>query len=129
MIKKKVVERPSKARINEKGEEVGDPRPLEVPVGFKRGDDSLAVKIRQIIRSERMAQLAQESGRETFEEADDFDIPDDDQYDPESPYEVQFDPDMSSTVYRKGTMREEWPKEEVEEDGDKGKKTNKGRGS
>ena len=44
--------------------------------------------IRDIIRRE-MSRLADESGEESFEEADDFEVGDD--YDPSSPYEEQFD--------------------------------------
>lgn len=72
------------------GLEYVDSTPVETPVKF-RGGLSADEKIRNMIRSERLAQLALSQGLETFEEADDFDVGDD--YDPTSPYEETFDPD------------------------------------
>lgn len=75
------------ARI-EDGKEILDSTPKQMPVGFEK-PESLVEKIQRLVRSERLAQAAQEMGMETPEEADDFDIGDD--YDPRSPYELDFD--------------------------------------
>lgn len=74
--------------LDEYGREVLDPNPAAMPLGFKR-PESLADTIRRLIRHE-VSQAAQESGDETFEDADDFDV-DDDPADPSTPYEMNFD--------------------------------------
>lgn len=83
-------------RLNHKGKpltpaggEILDPRPLAPPVGYRK-QPSMAEQIRDMIRSERLAQEAAAADAESFEDADDFDIGDD--YDPSSPYEGDFDP-------------------------------------
>lgn len=77
--------------LDEDGKEIPDPTPMAPPLGFKK-QDSLAVQIRQMILSERLAQEAREYGGETFEEADDFEIGDDFETEKFSPYEANFDP-------------------------------------
>lgn len=69
------------------GREVLDATPIEPPIGFKR-QKSLAEQIREMVRSENLRQLAEASGHESFEDADDFDVED---MDPSSPYEGDFD--------------------------------------
>lgn len=76
--------------LDDKGREVPDPNPLEIPVGFKR-PESLAEQVRRLVRSEQLSQSVQAQGFETFEESEDFEI-DDDMFDPSSPYEEVFDP-------------------------------------
>ena len=76
-------------KYDERGYEIMDDRPLQPPIGYHR-QPSLSDQIRQMVRSEALAREAEQSGLETFEEADDFDIGDD--YDPRSPYEDDFDP-------------------------------------
>lgn len=49
-------------------------------------------RVRQIIRHEMFKQAMGAPGHETFEEADDFELPDGDQW--VSPYEEQFDPNF-----------------------------------
>lgn len=82
-----------KKRLNPKGQEVLDPTPVAPPVGYNR-QRPLAEQIRDMVRSERLAQEVQNAGFETFEEADDFDIPDD-PIDPNTPYEGDFDVSVS----------------------------------
>lgn len=60
-------------------------------------------QVRQIV-DQHIAAAAQEQGFETPEEADDFEIGED--YDPESPYEYNFDP---SIVPESGDFVEEIP--------------------
>lgn len=68
-------------------------------------------RIRGIIRGERLKQEMEAAGRETFEEADDFDVGDD--YDPSSPYEEVFDP-----VAAKEAQQKPLPQKPVPEDDD-----------
>lgn len=79
-----------KAFLDEHGRLKPDPMPLEPPIGYKR-TPPLAETIRAMVRGEALAHAARNSGAETFEEADDFDVPDDD-YDPRAPFEEVFDP-------------------------------------
>lgn len=88
--KRMVAELPRFKQLDEKGREVPDPTPMEVPAGFKR-PETLAEQIRRLVRSEQFAKDVAAQGFETFEESEDFDI-DDDMWDPSSPYEEVFDP-------------------------------------
>lgn len=76
--------------LDEKGREIPNPNPLEIPAGFKR-PDTLAEQVRRLVKSSLLAEQAQDQGFETFEESEDFEI-DDDMFDPSSPYEEVFDP-------------------------------------
>lgn len=78
------------ARLNQKGHEIPDPTPIEIPAGFKR-PETLAEQVRRLVRSETFAQEMNAAGMETFEESEDFEI-DDEMFDPSSPYEEVFDP-------------------------------------
>lgn len=69
------------------GTERLDPIPVAPPLGYTR-EPSMFDHMRSLIRSE-MLKNALNADVETFEEADDFDVGDD--YDPRSPYEVEFD--------------------------------------
>lgn len=77
-------------RLDEKGHEIPDPQPVEVPAGFKR-PETLAEQIRRLVRNEEFQRDLAAQGMETFEEAEDFEI-DDDMFDPSSPFEEVFDP-------------------------------------
>lgn len=85
-------------KLDDKGREILDSTPMQPPVGYKR-QPSLAETIREMVRSERLAQELAASGHETFEEADDFDV--DDEYDPTSPWEEHFDPTPISELRRR----------------------------
>lgn len=85
-------------RLNERGQEIVDGRPMEPPVGF-RAPPSLAEQIRAMVRSEALAHAAEMQGDETFEEADDFDTGEDDM-DPRSPYEDFFEPTTTEELQR-----------------------------
>lgn len=73
---------------NEHGHEIPDATPVAVPIRFTQ--PSHFSQIREMIRRELSIQ-AQSQGFETFEEANDFAVGDD--FDPNSPYEEQFDPE------------------------------------
>lgn len=81
----------SKWRCDEEGNEIVDSVPMQPPVGLKRPRDIMD-SVRSLIRSEMFNRQMAEAGHETFEEADDFEVEDDDTYDPRTPYEVDFDP-------------------------------------
>lgn len=70
------------------GREKPDPVPMQPPVGYKR-TPPLRDQIREMVRSERLRLEAEQSGQETFEEADDFEVGED--FDPSSPYEEVFE--------------------------------------
>lgn len=84
-------DRPTKSALDKNGHEMPDPRPL-VPAVDLRREPTLAERIRDSVRSERLAQEARSAGAETFEESEDFNVGDD--YDPSSPYEEDFDPPL-----------------------------------
>lgn len=67
-----------------------DGKPMALPVGFRR-PPSLIDQMRSMIRNE-LSEAANRGGRETFEEANDFDVPDDPD-DPSTPWEVAADGD------------------------------------
>lgn len=76
---------------NEKGEEILDPTPVAMPVGFHR-PPSLAEQVRRLVRTEFSRQAAA-LGEETFEEADDFDCGDDPEL--KSKYELDDEHDRN----------------------------------
>lgn len=68
--------------------ELPDPTPMAPPVGFTRRPP-LHLQIREMVQRE-LSLAAAHHGYESAEEADDFDVGDD--FDPESPYEHNFEP-------------------------------------
>lgn len=81
------------AYLNQKGQEVNNPKPLNLAPGIGR-PPTLQEQIQRIMRKE-VSQQASAQGFETFEESQDFDIED------------SFDSDQYETVYT--TMTEESP--------------------
>lgn len=81
---------------DEYGREILDPTPMAPPIGYKK-QPSMIEMVRNMVRSEHVKRAAEEAGMETFEEADDFDIPDD-PIDPSTPYENDFDPPVRELV-------------------------------
>lgn len=71
------------------GGEIMDDTPLSIPVTMRR-PPTLAEQIARITRSQQMQAFAESQGKESFDEADDFDIPDD-PIPQTSPYEENFD--------------------------------------
>ena len=84
--------------IDDDGFEVLSPEPVAIPAHLKR-PLTLAEQVRQSIRTE-FSRMAADSGFETFEEADDFVVGDD--YDPTSPYEMDFDQEVYSDTGNQG---------------------------
>lgn len=93
------------------GREIPDPVPLAPPVGYKRSP-TLQEQIKRMVQSERLAQLAQESGHETFAEAEDFDVGDD--YDPRSPWEDEFEGEPVLNEIREEVAKKKAEAEAVE---------------
>lgn len=76
--------------LNPDGSENPDPTPIAPPVGYRK-QPSLVETIRAMVREHSVALALAGQDAETFEEADDFDIPDD-PLDPNSPWEGDFEP-------------------------------------
>jgi len=74
--------------LDAQGRELPNPMPLEPPVGYKR-HKTIAETMREMIRT--ASEEAKMAGAETEEEANDFDV--DEDWDPTTPYEHDFDPD------------------------------------
>lgn len=62
--------------FDKQGREILDPTPVEMPVGMKR-PESLQQMIQRLVRAQ-ISQAAVDDGHESFEEANDFDIDEDD---------------------------------------------------
>lgn len=73
-------------KFNERGEELPDATPIEVPTGWKR-PESLQEQIRRLIRVQ-MSQESVASGGESFEEANDFEVGDEDPTERDTRYTV-----------------------------------------
>ena len=96
----------NKINLNERGQEVLDPRPLAIPVGFQR-PPTLQEQIRRLMRYEYdNLRRAGVDDVETPEEAEDFDTGED--LDIRTPYEIDDDPVEVPT----STLREEIQKED-----------------
>lgn len=66
-------------RIDKDGREVLDDTPVELPIGYRQ-PKPLDERIREMVRI-NLSQVAEEKGYETFSEANDFDVGDDDHID------------------------------------------------
>lgn len=71
------------------GREIPNSTPMEPPIGYKK-TPSIFDQVRAMVRSDKLKQEALAAGMETFDEADDFDLDEDE--DPHSKYENDFDP-------------------------------------
>lgn len=88
---------------NEKGEELPNSTPLELPVGFSR-PQTLQERMRYLLRSEELKRALESAGEETFEEADDFDVEEQDPLEG-TPYEDDFEPDIPGLAAREQEIR------------------------
>ena len=79
--------------LDEHGRLIPDPVPIAPPVGYRK-QPSMVEIVRDMVRGEKLRQAALESGHETFEESEDFDIGEDGE-DLLSGYENDFDPPLS----------------------------------
>lgn len=83
------------ATLDPRGRELPDPTPVGIPVGLKR-PPTLQEQIKAMVRTQ-LSQQMQQQGYETFEEAEDFDV--DDDFDPKSPWEHDFDAEAKVKEY------------------------------
>lgn len=90
-VKSVISKNPKARRYDADGKFYPDPVPMAPPVGFVQ-KPSIADQMRRIFHSEQMKILAAQEGRESFEEADDFEIQD--EYDPRSPFEMQLEQEL-----------------------------------
>lgn len=86
-----------------------DSTPMAPPIGYKKAP-SMVELIREAVRSHHLAAAAASAGAETFEESEDFDIPDD-PVQLSSPYENEFDPPVEVLLQ---AGREELARREAE---------------
>lgn len=77
--------------LDDFGREQPDPRPMSPPVGYKKQPSIFDLQRQQIALHHRL--YAEDREFESFEESEDFDV--DDDVDPTSPWENDFDPPMS----------------------------------
>lgn len=80
-----------RAGLDARGHEIPDPKPVSIPAGFEV-PETLEEMMQRVIRTTVSAEAAAR-GEETWEESDDFEIPDgEDLADPATPWEEWFDP-------------------------------------
>lgn len=83
--------------LNKDGTFKVDDRPMSPPIGYKKHPSMVEI-MRDMIRGERMRVAAEEAGYETFEDADDFDVPGEDGEELRSGFENDFDPPMKEVA-------------------------------
>lgn len=98
------------AKYNELGQEIPDPTPVSMPLGYEK-PESLESMVQRMVRI-HISKQADVEGFETFEEAEDF-------------YAEDEDEELPHTQYQFNEMQEEYlvrpPKKEVlKDDGHKG---------
>lgn len=81
-------------KYNEHGEEIPDPTPIRTTPKIRITPNKLA-EFQAMLRT--ASYLAKNEGFETLEESEDFDVED---YDPTSPWELQFDPYAGKEITR-----------------------------
>lgn len=96
------------------GLEVPDPTPIEIPLDMR--PKTLAEQLRQIAHASDLREALSQRGIDTFDEADDFNLPSDTVEEFQSPYEEQFDPLGAGTRLDeiRGGMAEEMPEDRME---------------
>lgn len=77
--------------------EFPDPTPKDPPIGYKK-QPSMVQIIREQIRAAHLARDLEAAGMETFEESDDFEVPDPENDMVASPHENEFDPPVSELL-------------------------------
>lgn len=86
---------PKAKPLNEAGQLVPDPTPMAPPVGFRRQPSMVEIVRRQI---QLASEEAKREGKESLEEADDFDVGDDPEL--QSPYELDEESEVPISVLR-----------------------------
>lgn len=88
------------AGFNDEDKLIPDGIPMEPPLGYKPSQSMVEI-IRDMVRSEQLARDLDAAGVETFEEADDFEVGDEDPQ-MRSPWENDFDPPIKELVEEGG---------------------------
>lgn len=78
--------------LDVRGRLIADSTPIAPPIGYKRQPTMVEI-VRDAVRSEHLRQAALDAGMETFEESEDFDVPDEQEL--HSPWENDFDPPIA----------------------------------
>lgn len=94
--------------LNKAGQEIGDPDPLEPPIGYKDTPDMWET-VQRMVRTELLARELAKDDYGDFEEEDDFNVGDD--FEPTSPYENEADVSISELMH---AGREELARQEKE---------------
>lgn len=81
-------------KYNTKGEEIPDPTPIRTTPKVRITPNKLA-EFQMMLRT--ASYLAKHEGYETLEESEDFDVED---FDPHSPWEMQYDPTAGREITR-----------------------------
>lgn len=92
---------PVQSGYNDRGEEIPDPTPMEVPLKFRPAVGEVQ-RLKSLIR-EVISQHADEHEAETFEEANDFDVGEEDPL-PLSAHEVAEDDDQFAEFARDASI-------------------------
>lgn len=99
------------------GSETLDSTPVQAHIPFIP-PQPLEQRIAELVRSQEWNQAMEKHGQETFEEADDFEIPSDDTFDQTTPYEDAFEPEIPGVIARHQEIKhgfvQERPKEQIE---------------
>lgn len=82
-------------KLTSDGAEILDSTPMSIPLKFKKSE-SIDERVARILDHSHQKRL-EEMGFETFDEADDFDIPDD-PIDPSTPWENDYDLSIAHAV-------------------------------
>lgn len=90
----KAVVRSVLSKLDSTGAEIPDPKPMELPLGFIK-PVPLEMMIAQMVKNSDLQRALKSDGVDTFDEAEDFDIPGDNIADElsGSPHEDHLDPD------------------------------------
>lgn len=76
--------------LDKRGHELPDPEPMAPPIGYQPGPDLMEI-IRSMVKRASEELASEGSDNDTFEEANDFEIEDEDYYDPRSGYEIDIE--------------------------------------
>lgn len=95
-----------------RGRELLDSTPMAPPVGYKK-QPSMVEIIRNMVRSERLKSEAEAAGKESFEDADNFEVADDEGELPRSTFENEFDPPVKELLHAGNEVVKEKAKKKV----------------
>lgn len=86
-------------KLDKNGHEVLDPNPMEIPAGFRR-PPTMKELIQRVVRVQ-LSEQAQMEGNESFAEADDFVVGDDDDAELRSPYQLSDEQEQAGFIEEK----------------------------